>query len=234
MILKSVKIQSFVAISDIVSLLNMLSGFCSIIASINQDFKLGAIFLILTIVFDSIDGWVARYFNRNDELGFGKNIDSLCDVVSFAIAPAVLLYCLSKTVPSPEIITIIVCAIMASCGVLRLTRYNVIADHVDFKGFIGFPIPGIALILAAYTLSGAFNIYIAYILMIIVSYLMISDVKYPKFSNIPVIGIAVLLIILMISPIPTAIYGVDISAVLLLLLTFYYLFINLIKHYKSN
>ena len=228
--IKSTKIQSFVAISDIISLCNMLCGLLSIISAFNQNFALSAIFMILAIMFDSVDGWVARYFNRNDELGFGKNIDSLCDVVSFAIAPAVLLYTLSKTIPNNiEIIIIIVCAIMACCGVLRLTRYNVIADHVDFKGFDGFPIPGIAFILATFYMSGLFNLYVALILMVLVSYLMISDVKYAKFSNIPVIAFAVILIILMILPIPTAVYGIDIPAVILLIIVLYYLLINLIK-----
>ena len=118
---------------------------------------------------------------------------------------------------------------MACCGVLRLTRYNVIADHVDFKGFIGFPIPGIAFILATFFMSGLFNLYVALILMVLVSYLMISDIKYPKFSNIPVIAFAVILIILMILPIPTAVYGIDIVAVILLIIVLYYLLINLIK-----
>ena len=67
--------KSFIAISDIISLLNMSSGFLSIICSINHDFGLSAIFMIIAIMFDSVDGWVARKTNRQDDLGFGKNID---------------------------------------------------------------------------------------------------------------------------------------------------------------
>lgn len=65
-------IQNFIAISDIISLLNMSSGFLSIICSINHNFELSAILMIIAIIFDSIDGWVARKANRDDSLGFGK------------------------------------------------------------------------------------------------------------------------------------------------------------------
>ena len=85
------KMSSFIAISDIISLLNMSSGFLSIISSINSNFELAAIFMIIAIMFDSVDGWVARKTNRHDDLGFGKNIDSLSDIVSFGVAPAVFL-----------------------------------------------------------------------------------------------------------------------------------------------
>ena len=69
--------KSFIAISDIISLLNMSSGFLSIVCSINHRFELAAILMIIAIMFDSIDGWVARKTNRNDIFGFGKNIYKL-------------------------------------------------------------------------------------------------------------------------------------------------------------
>lgn len=134
-------IQSFIAISDIISLLNMSSGFLSIICSINSYFELSAILMIIAIMFDSVDGWVARKANRDDSLGFGKNIDSLSDVVSFGVAPAVFIYTSINTTSMPlHIIVILVSLLIVVCGVLRLTRYNVIADHVKTSGFIGFPI----------------------------------------------------------------------------------------------
>ena len=90
------KIQSFIAISDIVSLMNMGSGFISIIMSINHDFYLASIFMIFSLLFDSVDGLIARKTNRNDEFSFGKNIDSLSDVISFGVAPAIFLYAFSS------------------------------------------------------------------------------------------------------------------------------------------
>ena len=89
--IENTNMKQFIAISDIVSLLNMASGFLSIIFSINQEFRIAAILMIIAIMFDSADGWVARKTNRQDELGFGKNIDSLSDIVSFGVAPATFL-----------------------------------------------------------------------------------------------------------------------------------------------
>ena len=228
--IEKTNIQNFIATSDIISLLNMSSGFLSILCSINNYFELSAILMIIAIMFDSTDGWVARKTNRNDSLGFGKKIDSLSDIVSFGVAPAVFIYTSINTTSIPlQILVILVSLLIVVCGVLRLTRYNVIADHVKTSGFIGFPIPGISFIIATYYLSGLYNSYLALILSIIVSILMISNVKYPKFSNIPLISISCILIILIILPIPTTLYSINIPALILLLFCLYYLIINLIK-----
>lgn len=187
--LESTKIQSFFAISDGISLMNMLCGFISILLAINHNFELSAILMIIAIMFDSVDGWVARKINRNDKLKFGQNIDSLSDAISFGAAPAVFLYTISSTIHhNLSILPAIISLLIVACGVLRLTRYNAIADYIQTHDFIGFPIPGIAIILATFYLSGLFNIYIALILMTIVSLLMISNVTYPKFDNLIIIG----------------------------------------------
>ena len=228
--IEKTNIQNFIATSDIISLLNMSSGFLSILCSINNYFELSAILMIIAIMFDSTDGWVARKTKRNDSLGFGKNIDSLSDIVSFGVAPAVFIYTSINTTSIPlQLIVILVSLLIVVCGVLRLTRYNVIADHVKTSGFIGFPIPGISFIIATYYLSGLYNSYLALIFSIITSILMISNVKYPKFSNVPLISISCILIILIILPIPTTLYSINIPALILLLFCLYYLIINLIK-----
>ena len=115
------------------------------------------------------------------------------------------------------------------CGVLRLARYNVIAGKIDTKDFIGFPIPGISFILATYYLSGLFNPYVTLALSAIVSLLMVSNIRYPKFDNMPLIGISAVLIVLLILPVNIAIYNVNIPAIILLIFCLYYLIINLIK-----
>lgn len=228
--LESTKIQSFFAISDGISLMNMLCGFISILLAINHNFELSAILMIIAIMFDSVDGWVARKINRNDKLKFGQNIDSLSDAISFGAAPAVFLYTISSTIPhNPSILPAIISLLIVACGVLRLTRYNAIADYIQTHDFIGFPIPGIAIILATFYLSGLFNIYIALILMTIVSLLMISNVTYPKFDNLIIIGISVVLIVLIILPISLTLFGINMPALILLIFSLYYLLINLIK-----
>ena len=228
--LESTKIQSFFAISDGISLMNMLCGFISILLAINHNFELSAILMIIAIMFDSVDGWVARKINRNDKLKFGQNIDSLSDAISFGAAPAVFLYTISSTIHhNLSILPAIISLLIVACGVLRLTRYNAIADYIQTHDFIGFPIPGIAIILATFYLSGLFNIYIALILMTIVSLLMISNVTYPKFDNLIIIGISVVLIVLIILPISLTLFGINMPALILLIFSLYYMLINLIK-----
>ena len=197
--IENTNMKSFIALSDIISLLNMSSGFLSIIFSLNHNFSIAAILMIIAIIFDSADGWVARKINRQDELGFGKNIDSLSDIVSFGVAPAVFLYsCINTTPGIFQIVVTLVSLLIVVCGVLRLTRYNVIAGKIDTQDFIGFPNPGMSLVMGSYYLTGLFNPYVAILLSIIVSLLMISNIRYPKFDNIPVIAASCVLILLLI------------------------------------
>ncbi len=232
--LEDTNMKKFIAISDIISLCNMSCGFLSIISSINTNNELSALFMIIAIMFDSVDGWVARKTNRQDTFGFGKNIDSLSDAISFGVAPAVFIYSTINTTSTiMQPILIIVSLFIVICGILRLTRYNVIADQIKTKDFIGFPIPGIAFILATFYLSGLYNIYLALILSIIISLIMISTVIYPKFDNMPILAISVILIILLILPFKIILFNINIPALLLLLFCLYYLLINLIKNYLS-
>ena len=83
--------------------------------------------------------------------------------------------------------------------------------------------------MGSYYLTGLFNPYVAILLSIIVSLLMISNIRYPKFDNIPVIAASCVLILLLILPINIILYNVNIPAILLLLFCLYYLIINLIK-----
>lgn len=229
--LENTGILNFIKIPDIISSLNMIFGFIAILMAFNNFFTLSAICIIIAIIFDSIDGWVARKLGRDDSLGFGKNIDSLADIVSFGAAPAALLYSIGmKLSPNMQILTAIISLYMIWCGLLRLTRFNVIGDKIDYQGFIGFPIPGIAFLLATFYLTGFFNIWLAYILMIITATLMISNLKYPKIDNYILIGISFILILLI--PLKLALYGINIPALILFIFVLIYLFLNF--YYNIN
>lgn len=230
--IEDTNIKKFIAISDVISLSNMSCGFLSIVSAINHNFELAALFMIFAIMFDSVDGWVARKANRDDSLGFGKNIDSLSDAVSFGVAPAVFVYStMNTTTTNIQAIGILVSLFIVICGVLRLTRYNVIADKIDTMDFIGFPIPGIAFIIATLYLSGIYNVYLALILSVVISLIMVSTVIYPKFDNVPVLAVSCILIVLLILPIKIVLYNINIPALLLLIFCLYYLIVNLIKNY---
>ena len=229
--LENTGILNFIKIPDIISSLNMIFGFIAILMAFNNYFTLSAICIIIAIIFDSIDGWVARKLGRDDSLGFGKNIDSLADIVSFGAAPAALLYSIGmKLSPNMQILTAIISLYMIWCGLLRLTRFNVIGDKIDYQGFIGFPIPGIAFLLATFYLTGFFNIWLAYILLIITATLMISNLKYPKIDNYILIGISFILILLI--PLKLALYGINIPALILFIFVLIYLFLNF--YYNIN
>lgn len=191
-------IRSYTSIADLVSIANASSGFLSIVMISMGNFLLAAKFMLLAVIFDAMDGWVARKLNREDECGFGKNIDSLSDIISFGVAPAMLLYSTSINFGIPYF-SIIVALLIVICGILRLSRFNVITDSSD-KHFIGLPIPSTALILGSFYLSGFFNSDLALIIMILVSLLMISTVKYPKFKGVKTLVAGSILIIAALLP----------------------------------
>ncbi|MDD3984391.1 MAG: archaetidylserine synthase [Methanobacterium sp.] len=181
-------IKHHMSYADIVSIGNASSGFLSIIMVLNGYMVLAAQFILIAVIFDALDGWVARKTKRVDELGFGENIDSLSDVVSFGVAPGIFLYsaCASFNIPY---INIIIALLILICGLLRLTRFNVILDsNKELVGkFVGLPIPSTALVLGSFYLSGIFRADIALIIMTIVSVLMISTIIYPKFKGMKII-----------------------------------------------
>jgi archaetidylserine synthase len=191
-------IKEYMALADVFSLVNGSFGFLAIIMVTKGDLNLAAMFILIAVIFDSVDGWVARKSKRVDQFGFGKNIDSLCDVISFGVAPGMLLYAASTSYFIPYI-NILVALLIVLCGILRLSRFNVQTNSgANFSEgkFIGLPIPTTALILGSFYLSGIFNIELALIMMAAVSILMISTVEYTKIRNPILLLMGGLLIIL--------------------------------------
>jgi archaetidylserine synthase len=177
-------IKQYISYADVVSLGNASFGFLSIIMVLNGFLALAAQLMLVAVIFDSLDGWVARRTKRVDEFGFGENIDSLSDVISFGVAPGMLLYsaCSSFSIPY---INIVVALLVLLCGILRLARFNVITDSGEGSDekFVGLPIPSTALILGSFYLSGIFRADLALVIMVVVSVLMVSTISYPKFRG---------------------------------------------------
>ena len=177
--LKSVGMGYFLAIPDIISLLNLVSGFLAILMVMDNHLTYASLCILVAVVFDSVDGWVSRKLNRDDPFGFGKNIDSLADIVSFGVAPSLILFKIGLGISDWVAYLVAIVAIFTLvCGILRLTRYNVISDRINYHGFVGFPIPGTAILLASYYLSGLFNVVVASILMLFAGY----TSNKPKFN----------------------------------------------------
>ena len=135
---------------------NLMCGFFSIIATFNGEFINAALFIILANILDGIDGYAARLTSTTSE--FGVEFDSLADVVSFGVAPAVLVY-LWALVPWQNWGWLAACTYVV-CGALRLSRFNVQAQGVSKNHFVGLPIPAAAQMITAtvimfYYLGGA-------------------------------------------------------------------------------
>ncbi|MGI6465762.1 MAG: archaetidylserine synthase [Methanobacterium sp.] len=190
-------IRNYVALADFVSLANASSGFLAVIIMTTGDLILAAKFMLLAVIFDSVDGWVARKTNRVDEHGFGINMDSLSDVISFGVAPGMLLFYACQMFFIPYL-NILVSLLIVICGILRLSRFNVLTSSSDAPGgdkFVGLPIPITALVLGSFFLSGMFRMDVALLIMAVIAVLMISTIKYPKFRGMMlIIGGSILII----------------------------------------
>lgn len=214
-------ILKMITIADLASLANAICGFLAIMMVMSHNIVLSAQFLLLAVIFDAIDGTLARLFNQGDvdHIIFGETIDSLADVISFGVAPAVISYMISgyyyMLIPSIMLLV---------CGILRLTRYNTIAAYQNqpTETFIGLPIPISSFMLAAFMLS-SYNVIILAILIIIIALLMVSNIEYPKIRELPIILITFIIMILaMIPQVNTMLY--HIPAYMLILLGLLYIF----------
>ncbi len=127
------------------TLTGMFFGFYAISTAIRGDFPRAAWLILVAMVFDGIDGWVARMTNTTSR--FGLELDSLSDLVAFGVAPAVLLY--TWALEPFGRLGFATAFLFAACGALRLARYNVQMTKEEKLSFTGMPIPAAATIVAA-------------------------------------------------------------------------------------
>jgi CDP-diacylglycerol---serine O-phosphatidyltransferase len=136
-------------IPNLFTLMNLFSGFMALTRIASGDLMAAAGFIVLAAVFDVFDGAVARLTKSTSE--FGGELDSLCDAVSFGVAPAFMLY--KAYFQMQGDLGVALASLPALAGVLRLARYNVqSAGASDKRYFRGMPIPAGALVLISYVL----------------------------------------------------------------------------------
>ncbi len=165
---------------------NLFCGFYSIIASINGRYEIAAIAILIANIFDIADGKVARITNTTSK--FGVEYDSLCDLISFGVAPSLLIYCWALK-PFGKF-GWIASFLFTACGALRLARFNVMVSVSEKGRFTGLPIPGAASMIAT-TVLLMFHIGRSVIDRNIVilfevytlSFLMVSNIKYISFKE---------------------------------------------------
>lgn len=164
---------------------NLVFGMCSILSTYSGNLVWGSIFILLALVADGLDGRTARFFGVASEMG--KEMDSLCDLGSFGIAPAFLAW--AFVLHNHGILGIVVAIFFAICGMWRLARFNVNASVVHGY-FMGLAIPAGGNIVAMTTMLfvqlgiDPMTFGIAYpIVMAFVGWLMVSHVHYPNFKG---------------------------------------------------
>jgi len=129
---------------NLITLSSMFAGFYSIISSLNSDYETAAWSIMIAAVFDALDGWVARMTHTATR--FGIEIDSLADVISFGVAPGVLVY--TWTLSSFGRVGWLGSFFLVACAALRLARFNVQMGSTEKKHFTGLPSPAAALVIA--------------------------------------------------------------------------------------
>jgi CDP-diacylglycerol---serine O-phosphatidyltransferase len=177
-------------------------GFYALINTLKGEFDLAAIAIGFAVVCDGLDGRIARLTNSCSE--FGMQLDSLADVMTFGLAPAVLAYVWGlKALPPPiteqakhiQQIGWIVCFAYVICGAMRLARFNIQSSQPILPGvatkkdFVGMPIPAGAGFVAAvihFTPEPIIFWPISVFWVILVgflSFLMVSTIRYPSFKQ---------------------------------------------------
>lgn len=165
-------------IPSLFTLANLFFGFLAILWTIDGQYRFAAGLILLAVLMDSMDGKVARKLSVSSD--FGKELDSLSDVVSFGVAPAILTYEALLAAPLGNW-GMIIAAVFALCGAVRLARFNIlnITTH-----FLGVPITFAGGFMALMVLFSKALPWIIYpFFMIILAFLMVSTFKVPKLGK---------------------------------------------------
>ena len=172
-----------VAVPSFFTLTNMLCGFLALTQVLEGAYGLACWLIVLAGFFDLLDGITARLADADSP--FGMQLDSLSDIVSFGVAPSFLLYGYVLSAYNP--LGMIVAALPALCGAVRLARYNTTTSETAKESFEGLPIPGqavalVALVLAAENASwggiALDSLRVVLPVVVVLSGLMVSSIRF--------------------------------------------------------
>ncbi len=173
----------------------LFSGFYAIISSINGFISVAAIFILIAMVLDGLDGRIARL--TNTQTSFGEYYDSLSDMICFGLAPAIIIYTWFYSIYNLNYqgskVVWILCFIYVASAAIRLARFNSKITTQDKKYFVGLASPAAAAVLICYawvidSSSGFSNpnsewVGFSLILMPVLSFLMMSNITYYSFKD---------------------------------------------------
>ncbi|MBU3213706.1 CDP-diacylglycerol--serine O-phosphatidyltransferase [Clostridium estertheticum] len=164
-------------IPNILTFGNLVFGLLSLLMTFQANYKLSVIFILLAALMDRYDGQVARLLKVSSELG--KELDSLADLVSFGVAPAVLIFNLYDFISLGNL-GYVCFLVYPVAGAYRLARYN---NSTFNNVYTGIPITLAGILVALYaliTLNSPHNFPLTIIIMFILAYLMVSKFQIKK------------------------------------------------------
>lgn len=165
------------AVPNIFTFSNLGCGVLSLLMTFNQNYRWACFFIIIAGIIDRYDGRIARFLNVSSDIG--KELDSLADLVSFGVAPSILIFDLYKF-HNLGLLGYILVLLFPISGAYRLARYN---SSTFNNVFMGVPITIAGTFLALFaliTINTNGNPSLSIILVIILSYLMVSKFKIKK------------------------------------------------------
>ncbi|MHB1684255.1 MAG: CDP-diacylglycerol--serine O-phosphatidyltransferase [Bacilli bacterium] len=166
------------SLANALTILNLILGMLAVMLAIQGDFQIAALFVIAGMVCDGLDGWLARALHIQSD--FGKELDSLADIVAFGVAPAVIMYV--AVLRNAGIAGVVIAVLFPVAGALRLARFNVQPGRTNY--FVGLPITAAGGILATFALyHGLIPTLWLPVLTVALSYLMVSKTRYPNFKK---------------------------------------------------
>lgn len=203
----------------------LFSGFFAVVAGIDGDFTAAAVAIFVSMVLDGLDGRVARM--TNTQSAFGAEYDSLADMLSFGVAPALVAFTwILQDIGKPGWI---VAFLFVACAALRLARFNVQLGSTDKKWFIGLPSPSAAAVVAAsvwtfHSFDAEALGYKLWMLVVVAAagLLMVSNIRYYSFKDIDPKG-PVPFVVLLAIVLAFVVISVEPSVMLLLLFGAYVL-----------
>ena len=170
---------------NLVTTCNLFAGFFAIIQALKGNFLWSAYAIVIAAIFDTLDGRLARLTRSTSK--FGAEYDSICDVVSFGVAPALLLF--QWALEPFGRVGWVACFLFVACGALRLARFNVQVGVVEKSYFQGLPIPMAAGIVASAVLAfsdlqwDANGSRLLLFMTIILAFVMVSTFRYRSFKD---------------------------------------------------
>jgi CDP-diacylglycerol--serine O-phosphatidyltransferase len=166
---------------------SLFAGFYSMVSTMAGEYEKAAIWILVSSVFDGLDGKIARLTGTSSK--FGVEYDSLADLVAFGVAPGLLMY---KWQLQPfGRLGWVAAFLFVVCGALRLARFNVQVNTVESKRFVGLPIPAAASIVSATVLlvfeygllTNSYRKLLVIILIYLLAFLMVSSVRFYSFKD---------------------------------------------------